>query len=81
MQTFVSGAKESIMNRKNSTLIGKRTAGFGKRLKSDTWVVKRLTTTRSINLETKERLEMGRCELHVCGSIVGFLSGGERALA
>jgi len=39
-------------------------------------VVKRLTTTRSVNLEMKERLEMGRYELHVSGSIVNFLSRG-----
>ena len=42
---------------------------------------KRLTTTRSISLERKDRLEMGRYELHASGSRVGFFSNGKtRAL-
>ena len=40
------------------------------------WVVKRLTTTRSSSLEINERFEIGRYELHVSGSSVGFFIRG-----
>ena len=36
-----------------------------------------LTATRSINLEIKERLEIGRHELHLFGSVVDFFNRGK----